>query len=332
MATPPDDDDDFPAFESESDLDKTVELSRSAVAKLGALRAQGPRPYLLAIGGPASGQMFNLPDKIVTLGRSHQATITLVDDGISRKHAQIAPKALSWELKDLNSTNGVYLNGERTKEALLEDGDQIRIGSNTILKFSLQDGLEEDFQRKMYDQAVRDSLTDIFNKRYFIDSLTTEFAYYSRHNLALSVVMLDIDFFKKVNDTYGHVAGDYVLKVVAKLIGKSLRTEDILCRYGGEEFAIILRSTDANEALLVCERIRKAIAAYGFDHDGRDIAITVSMGIATLRDTNFQTAQDLVKEADKYLYKAKEAGRNRSACAPYTRKGGEDRKTTKPAP
>ena len=125
------------------------------------IRKEGPRPYLLVIAGPYAGQMFDLPDMTVTLGRSHHADITLVDDGISRKHAKIVPDRLDWNIFDLESTNGIYVNGEKAAKATLVDGDQIRIGSTTILKFSLQDEIEEDFQRRMYDQAVRDALTEI---------------------------------------------------------------------------------------------------------------------------------------------------------------------------
>jgi diguanylate cyclase (GGDEF)-like protein len=257
-----------------------------------------------------------VPDTPVVIGRSHEVDITLVDDGISRKHATIEKDGDVWRIRDLGSTNGLFINGNRVDTQNLADGDHIRVGSTTILKYSLQDSVEEDFQRRMYDSAVRDGLTEVFNKRYFRDCLASEFSYYLRHDRQLSVLMLDIDHFKKCNDTYGHIAGDYILKNVAKVIAKDLRTEDILCRYGGEEFAVIMRSTGAGEALVAAERIRHAVAAHAFSYEGKEIKITVSIGVATLQQGNYPTAQHLVRAADKYLYAAKEAGRNRTACAP----------------
>lgn len=302
------------------DLDKTIELSRSTIASLGDLRHRNERarPTLLAIAGPALGKMFEVGEEMV-IGRSHEASIVIIDDGISRRHCKLIRRREGHVLLDMDSTNGVFVNGKRVREQVLQPGDRIRVGSTTILKFSLQDALEESFQKRMYDSAVRDALTGTYNKRYFQDSISNEFAYFARHNLQMSVVMLDIDHFKKINDTYGHPAGDYVLKIVAKLIAQGLRTEDILCRYGGEEFAIILRSTDVQQAVLVAERIRKSIAASTFVFEGAKIPITISLGVATLVNGNFSSPEHLVKAADKFLYLAKESGRNRTACAPAGR-------------
>ena len=260
--------------------------------------------------------MFVLSHDVMVLGRSPDADIVLVDDGISRRHAQVIREGDRFRVSDLGSTNGIYINGDKNDRYLLEDGDRLGIGSSTVLKFSLQDALEENFQRRMYDSAVRDALTGVHNKRYFADCLATEFAFHRRHQRELSVIMLDIDHFKRINDTHGHVCGDHVLKELAGLANRLLRSEDTLCRYGGEEFGGILRATGADKALQVAERVRKAIAKAVFTHEGIRVPVTLSIGIATFTGANFANEADLLRTADKYLYAAKEAGRNRTACAP----------------
>jgi two-component system, cell cycle response regulator len=305
----------------DGDHDKTIELTHSAIASLDKLRQQQTevQPRLVAIAGPALGKYFDLGEETI-IGRSSEAQVVIVDDGISRQHAKIEHRGADHVLYDLGSTNGVFVNGKRVQKQVLVDGDRIRCGSTTVLKFSLQDALEENFQKQMYDSAVRDPLTGVYNKRHFQDSMTTEFAFHSRHDTELSVVMIDVDHFKRVNDTHGHLAGDYVLKIVAKVIGHSLRTEDILCRYGGEEFGVILRSTGAEQALVVAERIRKAVAAQAFEFEDKKIPVTASLGVSTLRKANFPSAQALVRAADEYLYAAKQAGRDRTMTAATAKK------------
>ena len=299
------------------DFDKTVELTRSALHRIADLAGPRQQPVLLAIAGPALGRTFTLSDEPMTIGRSHDADIVVVDDGISRRHAVIGrDENDAYYVKDLGSTNGLFINGDRIVQGQIRDGDKIRVGSSTVLKFSVQDTLEEAFQRKMYDSAVRDAMTDTFNKRYFRESLSTDFAYHTRHGTPLSVMMLDIDHFKKINDTHGHTAGDHVLKEVAKTIGRMLRAEDILCRYGGEEFAVIFRGTDLDTAGAVGERIRQAVADGEYTYEGTRIPVTLSIGVATLAGSNTRTADLLVKAADEALYDAKRGGRNRTVRAP----------------
>src|SRR5581483_6850222 len=145
-------------------------------------------------------------------------------------------------IEDLKSANGTVVNGEPVgATAALKDGDKIRLGSTTILKFTYHDHLDESFQQQMYDAALRDALTKAFNKKYFLDRLETELAYAKRHAAHLSLLMIDIDHFKQVNDTYGHLAGDFVLSRIARIALGTVRTEDVFARYGGEEFGVICR-------------------------------------------------------------------------------------------
>ncbi|HCF59551.1 MAG TPA: GGDEF domain-containing protein, partial [Myxococcales bacterium] len=163
----------------------------------------------------------------------------------------------------------------------------------------------------LYDSATRDGLTRLYNKKYFIDTLRKEFAYCLRHRVALSLIMLDIDHFKRINDTYGHQAGDYVLGKLAARITEHVRTEDLLARYGGEEFAVLLRETHEDKAFILAERLRRMIEATDFTYSGQQIKVTFSGGIATLYDADYSDFEQFLEAADKHLYRAKQAGRNR---------------------
>src|SRR5512140_1105511 len=271
--------------------------------------------YLIVISAKAAagvGRMFKLDKPEVVMGRSADAAFQVEDDGISRKHAKVVMGATGhFQLVDLGSTNGTYLNGNRVSVAELTDGDKIQIGSNTVIKFSIQDQLEEQYQRSIYESATRDGLTRIFNKKYFLDTLRKEFAYCLRHRVPLSMLMFDVDHFKKINDTYGHQAGDYVLARIAQRVADTIRVEDLFARYGGEEFALMLRESSDDQALICAERCRKAVDGAEFNFGGAPIKVTISVGIATLLDSDFSQPEDLIAAADKYLYRAKRAGRNR---------------------
>jgi diguanylate cyclase (GGDEF)-like protein len=209
----------------------------------------------------------------------------------------------------------LFVNNQRAKREVLKDGDRVQVGTSTILKFCYQDVVEETFQKRLYESATRDPLVRTYNRQYLLDSLDAEFSYCSRNGLPLAMMMIDIDHFKPVNDRFGHLAGDYALREVAALIQKDLRSEDVLARYGGEEFAVLLRHADADRALAVAERIRRNLAASLLEYEGEEFSLTVSIGVATLSGRNHATPLDLVRAADGYLYRAKQAGRNRTVCA-----------------
>jgi len=255
--------------------------------------------------------MHKLEGGEVVIGRGMQANIRLNDDGISRRHARIIQVGNEVLIEDLGSANGTLVNGEVVSRRVLQDGDKIRLGSTTILKFTYHDKLEESFQQQMYDAALRDGLTKAFNKKYFLDRLETEYAYARRHKSMVSLVMFDVDFFKKVNDTYGHLAGDYVLQKLAKLAQSCIRTEDVFARYGGEEFAIICRGIPLINAGIMGERIRTMVEQSAFEFEGQRLPVTVSVGVAALPESNAESAQALIHSADTALYEAKRSGRNR---------------------
>jgi two-component system cell cycle response regulator len=183
-----------------------------------------------------------------------------------------------------------------------------------VLKFTYHDSLDEQFQRQMYESALRDDLTKAFNKKYFTDRVESEFVFATRSQAPLALVVFDLDHFKEVNDTYGHPAGDEVLAGVARLVTGLIRAEDVFARVGGEEFAVICRGTDREQALVVAERMRRTIAGHQFSVEGKTIVIAISAGVASLPEQRITDAQALVAAAEQALYEAKRTGRNR-VCA-----------------
>ncbi|MCP3169434.1 GGDEF domain-containing protein [Myxococcus qinghaiensis] len=291
---------------------------KTSVHSISDLLGSGQRQsaYLIVISAKSAagiGRMFKLDRSEVVMGRSSEAQFQVEDDGISRKHAKVVALGDGrFQVVDLASTNGTYLNGLKVNAAPLYDGDKIQIGSNTVLKFSIQDELEEQYQRSIYESATRDGLTRVYNKKYFLETVRKEFSYCLRHRVNLSLVLFDVDHFKKINDAYGHPAGDYVLTRIAQRVSDTVRTEDLLARYGGEEFALMLRESAEDQALACAERCRYAVDKADFVFGGTPIKVTISLGVATLLDSDFSQPEDLIAAADKYLYRAKRAGRNRS--------------------
>jgi two-component system, cell cycle response regulator len=300
---------------TEDDAESTKVLDRRDIDLLVGPGGTTRQAYLITISGRQVGKQFKLVGDKLVIGRQQQNDICVDDEGVSRRHALIERTAAGFVLHDTQSTNGVFVNNDQVKRHVLREGDRIRVGSGAILKFSFQDEIEEQAQKQLYDSATRDGLTNAYNKKFFADQLKRDFAFYFRHTEPLSLALMDIDFFKKLNDGYGHPAGDSVLKSLAVVVNKMLRTEDIFARYGGEEFGILLKNTDGERALLVLERIRRAVETFDFNYEGKRLPVTISIGIATLMSQNYAAAKDLLKGADEYLYAAKRKGRNRTECA-----------------
>jgi diguanylate cyclase (GGDEF)-like protein len=286
-----------------SNIDKLRDELRS--------RAERDRAYLIVLAGNSVGKMFKLDEGETVIGRSHRADIRLEDDSISRMHAKVVLETNSVHVEDLGSSNGTLVNGERVSKQSLSDGDKIRLGETTILKFTFHDRLDESFQQKMYNAALRDPLTRVYNKKFFLDHLDTEFSYARRHATPLSLIIFDLDHFKRINDTYGHVVGDQVLIDVALLVEGKLRNEDIFARYGGEEFVIILRGIVLDDAGLLAERLRAAVEGQAVSVEGgQPLRVTISVGVAACEPAMNEPLA-LVEAADEALYAAKQAGRNR---------------------
>jgi diguanylate cyclase (GGDEF)-like protein len=274
-------------------------------------RRQQVAAYLVVLQGTNVGEMHKIEGPELIIGRAASATVRLNDDGISRRHCRVITVGGQVIIEDLGSANGTLVNGEMIQHHALKEGDKIRLGATTTLKFTYQDKLDESFQQQMIDAALKDGLTRAYNKKFFLDRLETEFAYARRHKTMLSLVMFDVDYFKKINDTYGHLAGDAVLVHLARITQSTIRTEDVLARYGGEEFAIICRGTPLVNAGVLGERLRARVEAENFDYQGTRLPVTISVGVAAVPEANVATASELVRDADSALYEAKRSGRNR---------------------
>jgi two-component system, cell cycle response regulator len=281
------------------------------------------RAVLTVLTGPAKGSVFRVNKEIVTLGRSEDADIELPDPSLSRIHARFfrvgSGREAKYLLEDLGSTNGTFVGGKRIDGATpLIDGIRLGFGRRSLVRFAVQDALEEHALINVHDSALRDALTRTYNRGVFDDRLKSEFAYSARHDRPLSLMLLDIDYFKRVNDTHGHQAGDAVLQAVASAIETTLRTEDLLARYGGEEFAILARDTTLADATVVAERIRSLVAATPITWNDQQLNVTLSIGLACNVPV-VSDAEVLLTHADEALYKAKADGRNRVVVSAFKR-------------
>jgi diguanylate cyclase (GGDEF)-like protein len=265
---------------------------------------------LTRIDGPGAGRVISLASEQLTIGRSPQADLHLAEDGVSRKHARICWTDDNYVLEDLGSQNGTFLWGKPITAVQLRQGDLIRVGPVATLRFCWMDEHQKNLLEELYESSVRDPLTGAFNRRHFAERLESELAYAKRHAAALSLLLLDIDYFKKINDQYGHLEGDRVLRGLTHACHQSLRTEDVLARYGGEEFAVLLRGVPLEGAARAAERLRRAIADHVFVGTP-PLSVSVSVGCASLACLKDTTANAFIHLADQRLYEAKQAGRGR---------------------
>ena len=286
-------------------IDPNIETNEFEVDAILADAAR--RPSVVVLNGPREGQAFPLVGSTTVLGRSSEADIQFLRDGVSRKHAAFMVSADQCVVQDLESKNGTFVNGERGDYFTLQEGDEISLGGRVIVKFSRTSPVEEDFLRRQFESVTRDALTGLHNRRELEAQGRIEFAFAKRHQRPLSAAMIDIDYFKRINDTLGHTQGDEVLRLVARAIENTLRAEDFTARYGGEEFLVLMRETDTDAAYLAAERIRQAVL--NIEHT-MPFELSCSVGVATLSERN-KDVISLYECADIALYEAKNNGRNR---------------------
>jgi two-component system cell cycle response regulator len=274
---------------------------------------QVDKACLVMIYGTDLGSKYDIDTTSVTIGRSSKCELQIDEDAISRRHCRIEDRGNDGlVLEDLDSTNGTYLNDRPVTKAALREGDILKIG-RTIFKFITGSNIERAYHEEIYKLTTIDGLTQVHNKRYFLESLERELSRARRHHRNLSMIMLDIDFFKQVNDSFGHVAGDFVLKELATVIQARIRREDVMSRYGGEEFAVLLPELALRQAVQFARKVNALVRETSFNFEGIEISVTVSIGVATL-EPETDTASDLVKAADQWLYEAKRTGRDRVCC------------------
>jgi two-component system, cell cycle response regulator len=264
---------------------------------------------LIYPGGAELGKRYELAgSREVIIGRGGDCDIQVDRDSVSRRHAKVSRSGTGWQVQDLGSTNGSYVNDAQITQYGLRDGDLLKIG-NAIFKFLVGGNIESAYHEEIYRMTIIDGLTQAFNKRYFVENLEKEIPRCTRHQRPLSLIMFDIDHFKKINDEHGHLTGDYVLRELARRVRTRVRKEEVFARYGGEEFALTLPETSREHAIKVSEDLRKLVSADPFDFEGDRIPVTVSLGVGTI--VNEIACEAFIKIADDNLYKAKRGGRNR---------------------
>ena len=260
--------------------------------------------------GPSMGTRYAIGDSPLILGRGTDCDIRINDHSVSRKHARIQPGADGYYAVDLQSTNGTYVNDIPASMYKLKDGDYLRVG-NCIYRFLMGGNVESEYHEEIYRLTIIDGLTEIHNKRYLMEFLDRELARSSRYNRPLSLLMCDIDRFKSINDRFGHLGGDFVLRELSNRIKGNIRKEELFARYGGEEFAVVLPETKQDGALILAERLCSVINQAPFVFENETFEVTMSGGLATTQGEVNITPMELIRRSDEKLYQAKNEGRNR---------------------
>ncbi len=272
--------------------------------------APGHCACLIQYNGDALGHRYFLYDSDISIGRLSSNAVMLYDDSVSRQHARIISIGDQLVVEDLGSSNGTYINDKPIRiRTALQNGDVLRIG-DILLKYFSSENIESVFHDKIYRMATIDTGTGMFNKQYLFETLESQFRFCRDFARPLSVIYYDLDFFKKINDTHGHRCGDFILRKSAQLAKACVRKDDVLARFGGEEFVAVMPDSDKRAATEVAERIRKSISEFEFEFERNIVRATVSLGVATIHSA-LNSYVDLLDDADRKLYLSKQAGRNR---------------------
>jgi two-component system, cell cycle response regulator len=305
----------FPGWGDEDASTRTTDAT-IAVAPPSNPALQGTRAVLTVVSGPSTGRMFSVAvgGEETLIGRGREAQVRTDDGGASRAHARLVQVPTgAYVLEDLGSTNGTFVDGLRIERAELKSGDRIHIGPNVVVSFAIVAAQAERVAHQLYESSVRDPLTRAYNRRYLVDRLASEFAYARRHKTYLALIILDLDHFKDINDTHGHLAGDEVLRDVAALVQRLVRAEDVFARFGGEEFVLLVRGIEHGNVGRFAERVRTSVERLEMSYEAAALHVTVSLGYASTSELpeDQRDSESLLRLADERLYEAKTAGRNR---------------------
>jgi diguanylate cyclase (GGDEF)-like protein len=269
--------------------------------------------FVLVLSGNSFGELYKLPagNKVVRVGRGDEADIRLDDDGISRLHCSLAASADSALLKDLDSSNGTFVNGVRVAEQKLRDGDRVQVGGGTIFQIRYADDLEATYQRRLAEIALRDPLTGVYNRRHFHERLEAEFAGARRYGHPLSLLLVDVDGLADVNARSGRNGGDEVLKQIAQLLEESVRNPDVVARVAGDEFAVLLRETDLPGAQALAERLRASVERLRSGEHAVSVTVAVAVDVPRADREGGPAPRELLASAERTLDRLKQLGTNR---------------------
>ncbi|MBI3654437.1 MAG: GGDEF domain-containing protein [Acidobacteria bacterium] len=279
------------------------------------------RPVLVVLQGHPIGMALAIDKERMVIGRGSMCDIVLRDEVASRLHAEIYQLVVEggcveYYVKDLGSTNGTFLNGQMVSSGqLLQDGDKIKVG-NHLIKFALLDEFEAEFQERLHQLTQTDELTGLRSRRSLfadLDRLITQ-AINRKEQKTISVIMLDLDHFKKVNDGRGHLIGSHTIRDVGHIIRDAVGSAERAARYGGEEyFAYVIGKPE--QGFAIAEKIRQQVASHAFSASTSDptqtMHITISAGVSIFPQDGI-SALDIVQKADQALYRAKRSGRNQT--------------------
>lgn len=255
------------------------------------------------------GEPIELTSDTFSIGRDPESSLHIEDDSVSRQHAVIQRDGPVHSVLDLGSTNGSFVNEIRIEQHALASGDRVRFGKQ-IFKYLKSEEIEAQYHEVVFKLMTTDGLTQVYNKRYFLETLDRELLLSSHSRSRPCVLLMDLDHFKSVNDTYGHLVGDAVLAEFCRRATSQLRSGQLLARFGGEEFAVLCTHGSLDDAIETAERIRQATCAAPVSFEGRVVAVSVSIGVATAADDSAVSSNELLESADRLLYLAKASGRN----------------------
>jgi two-component system cell cycle response regulator len=272
------------------------------------------RATLTVLTGLHAGRLVAIDGDEATIGRAPDCDLVVDETGVSRHHARIARSpGGGFYVEDLASTNGTFVGSSRVGVTILRQVEVLQLGPHFKLRFAIVDPAEESLGRYLYEAAIHDPLTHAYNRQYFADRMLAETARSLRAGGDMAVLMIDVDALKSVNDRFGHLAGDSVLRTIASRIRSTLRAEDVFARYGGDEFIALAVGTDHPSATGLAERVRRGVEGVRMSARGRDVFITTSIGVASLAEVTGidDPGSTLLAMADARMYAAKASGGNR---------------------